>query len=465
MSRVRKYTRYDNDPNSIFGASRQVLNDYKKALAKETEGKPIKQGVKTEEGSKVVKDLNEFNGMIKGITNSLNQSEIYLQTEFKSNLSGSGRKPYQKMRGGGNPKDIQAKASDFEGTPDEKRRQFQQYFDDKYKTVGKSGLVQQADINLMNKLGIQLASRSQNKGSVSEYVKKAVEPEHKLPYQRKAEAKASAQASALGDDLVDEAEEEAEREDDVNEQLNAEVEDEGRFTENPSIPAVLGGQPDPNEYNDYFESMMGRQYDEDEYMNAPLPDSEEEEEAEEGDEYEEDSEEEDSEAEEEESEEETEGEPIEEYDNEETEPVTIEDINRFSKGSVEVQEKYLVTLLSNINNKVQIATDFWEQNISPNLSVIPKIKMDSFVKGKVISDFEEAIAEIENDTTKDTIHYHFDFLDKIYNKLISSLDELFNTLNADIKKYSSGMFITGGYLPVKSPYNPFLSGSKTKYLM
>ena len=145
-----------------------------------------------------------------------------------------------------------------------------------------------------------------------------------------------------------------------------------------------------------------------------------------------------------------------------------------SRENVHIRENFIITLFSNIINQVHKASDFWETNITPNLSDIPKLKMDSFMKSNAINNFEKAIKNFENTATRQTIKSHLDYLDNIYNSLTSALDELFERMNIDIKRYSGGLssgndkpqLVGSGYLPFRgSIYSSHLRDSTTKYLM
>lgn len=123
---------------------------------------------------------------------------------------------------------------------------------------------------------------------------------------------------------------------------------------------------------------------------------------------------------------------------------------------------------------------FGETNISPNIAYIPKLKFDSFVKSKVMDDFSNAIAKLESQMTRISMKNFFDYLDVVYNSLTKSLDDLFNLINSDIKRYSSGLgsmsnvapeaikgsqLLGSGFLPMPSIYGHHLGSASTKYLM
>jgi hypothetical protein len=238
-----------------------------------------------------------------------------------------------------------------------------------------------------------------------------------------------------------------------NNSLNARAETEPRFTKKPLPIDIQGGDPDQDPEEARQQESVFRRW------KAPVEDEDE------GDEEEMQGH----------NELLTEGdEPIETYansppDSEDDEPdidpeTDIEDIIRSGKKAV-ITENYLITLISAIVNQINKAQDIWEQNISPNITSIPKIKMDSFINSKTIKEFEDIIAKLEDSATTATIKTQYNFLDKVFTRLISALDEIFNVINLDIKKYSSGVYISGGFVPINSRYNPFVNASTTKYLM
>lgn len=131
MSRVKKYTNFDNNPNSVFGASKRVLQSYRKKLDEGEDNEPLTsltqpvsilkqkpsssalkpsiQGITTSESSDVVSNLNEFTLLIKSLTNNINTADLYLRSSYSVSkappakvapLTGSGIK-HKSLRGGG----------------------------------------------------------------------------------------------------------------------------------------------------------------------------------------------------------------------------------------------------------------------------------------------------------------------------------------------------------------------------
>jgi len=478
MSKVKRYTDFDNDPNSIFGASRKVLQDYKRVLErKEAPTKGFKQGVKTEAGDEVTKNLNEFAGLIKGITNNIDNALIYLEEEpipeepnLLEGYSGSGRA--YRYRGGAPPA--------FK-TRDEARN----YLFEKY--AGKTGNMDEEDRKLITKWQMlkegygntknasKLLDKIENSPNPSPITRQPTimemynkpDPFAGLVEEQMASAKSKGK-SALDDDLEEEEEEAEERYEQADEELNARAEGLPRFTDRVKAPQITGGEPefddegdldeqDVIDLNDLNENWLNAQYGEE-------PEGEEAEEMAEEDEGEDiDGRDSDTSA---TSEAEEFGDYFDDEDPEEVEDAeTVPVPKNIKTRPVEVKEKYILTLLSTINSQILKASDLWESNITPNLSLISKIKMDSFVNSKTMKEFEDAIKELEDSSVKHSIVTHYNFLNKVYDKVISSLDELFNLINNDIKRYSAGIYISGGFIPLKNAYNPFLRTSATKYLM
>jgi hypothetical protein len=88
-SKIKKTSNYDNDPNSVFGASKRVIQEYRKTIDSGKEAPtPFKQGEKSQAKSDVVGNLNEFTALIKTITLGLNNVDTYLTTT--EDIQGSG---------------------------------------------------------------------------------------------------------------------------------------------------------------------------------------------------------------------------------------------------------------------------------------------------------------------------------------------------------------------------------------
>ena len=90
MSKLLKYTKgFDNNPNSDIGASKRVVKEYKKLLAKE-QLKPIIQEMNNQTKS-VVTNLNDYSLLLKSITQNLVNADLYLTNPEVSKSKGSGR--------------------------------------------------------------------------------------------------------------------------------------------------------------------------------------------------------------------------------------------------------------------------------------------------------------------------------------------------------------------------------------
>jgi hypothetical protein len=437
-SKIKKTSNYDNDPNSIFGASKRVIQEYRKTIDSGKEAPtPFKQGEKSQQKSDVVGNLNEFTSLIKTITLGLNNVDGYITSQAEKGIEGSGMYRYR----GGVKFNNANEARDYLINKYGNQKSGTKFSDEDREIVKKYKLVDTMKLGAIKKadriLGLIEQQTTSDEGKTYRFVD---EPKKETP--------ATIGQAEFEDDILD-----LEfRELVGDESLNAVAETEPRFTKKPLPIDIVGGDPDqdPEEVRQQ-ESVFRR-------WRAPTEDEGEGDEEEmqgynellvEGDE------------------------PIETYantppDSEEDEPdidpeTDIEDVIR--KGQKAPTENYLITLISTIVNQINKAQDIWEQNISPNITSIPKIKMDSFINSKVIKEFEDIIAKLESNATTLTVKYHYNFLDKVFTRLISSLDEIFNVINLDIKKYSSGVYISGGFVPLKSRYNPFVNASTTKYLM
>lgn len=131
--------------------------------------------------------------------------------------------------------------------------------------------------------------------------------------------------------------------------------------------------------------------------------------------------------------------------------------------SSQIGENYIITLFNSINNQINKAMEYWESEISPVFTKISKIKVDSFVKGKTMSDFEKSLEDFENEVQKQEIYNLLpDFIDKMAVSISENATELFDIMNKDIKKFASGLMnegdtisrtLNGGYVQLlKSPY-------------
>jgi len=84
MSKLLKYTKgFDNNPNSDIAASKSVVKQYKKLLAKETL-QPIIQEMNNQTKS-VVTNLNDYSLLLKNITQNLVNANLYLSNPEVSN--------------------------------------------------------------------------------------------------------------------------------------------------------------------------------------------------------------------------------------------------------------------------------------------------------------------------------------------------------------------------------------------
>jgi len=128
----------------------------------------------------------------------------------------------------------------------------------------------------------------------------------------------------------------------------------------------------------------------------------------------------------------------------------------------EISENYSITLMNNIASQVNKALDYWESEIRPVFNKISKIKVDSFIKGKPISDFEKAVKDFEGELNKqEAFNLLPDFIDRIADSIINSITDLFDQMNLDLKTYTSGMssgsetpqLLGSGYVQLlRSPY-------------
>lgn len=479
MSRVKKNTNFDNNPNSIFGASKRVLQSYRKKLDEGDEIQPISgltqpvsvlkqkpsglalkpsiQGITTSESVDVVDNLNEFSLLIRTITQNINTADLYIKSSFKLTkkpLAGSGLaggvkttfansgKPYKTVDG-------------YELTNPEEART---YFLHKIDTEGKTK-VSDADKKMLGYFGLIDPVVKPNVKSVKIIKELMVE---KAKEDAKGQTKISdyykptAEQNVLDEEIADD---EADIKDRYDRGVDAEeIVDADMGFENP-VPIGLHGQAQRYDANDDFTDLleqveirdtMNQMLDEVEARNYPVTERD--------------------------IKEDVAGEDVTGNEDDENYQYTEQSLDNIiaRQGRPEVRENYLVSLFSTIINQINKATDFWENRISPNIAYIPKLKFDSFIKSKVMDDFSKSIALIENELSKKHMKQFFDYLDEVYRSLTNSLDELFNLINRDIKRYSSGLgsmsdvapqIMGAGFLPIPSIYGHHLGSTPTKYLM
>ena len=466
-------TNYDNNPNSIFGASKRVIATYNKKInpsevstssfSSFPQGDktitPFQQGQKSKPKSEVVNNLNEFTGLIKTITLGLNNVDTYLTTQASEEVQGSGMYRY---RGG----------VKFNNSNEARDYLIAKYRDKPAKTQFSAD-----DLKIVKKYGLVDGMRLQN-------TKKAVKiltliedfkPEESVFIKASSSKASSGKASvAYAENEDDEADDDF-RLAEGEEALEAYAEEAPRFTERPNYPDIFGGDPEEDPVQAKEQDDAFRRW------RAPPDASELTGSDDEGSGNEDtpmmgynpvnpvatfDSDSDDS------------------GDSGDIDPDTeLADVIAKGKKSV-ITENYLITLITAIINQLYKAQDIWEENISPNLSYIPKIKMDSFVNSKTIKDFENILKKIEDTATTTTVKKFYNFLDKVFSKLTETLDGLFGVINLDIKRYAGGigvsretnriapnpineypLLIGSGFIPLKTRYNPFVSASMTKYLM
>jgi hypothetical protein len=451
MSKLLKYTKgFDNNPNSDIGASKRVVKEYKKLLAKE-QLKPIIQEMNNQTKS-VVTNLNDYSLLLKSITQNLVNADLYLTNPEVSKSKGAGRytggglteKERKKILNAASKKGITTKA------------QALKHIQDSYRDKPAETKITVGDKNIIKAFNLANIKATTNAKKVIEKVNennKVVIPEENEK-----------------DDFVDDIPEEEAEEYlfDHNSPkspkniINIDQIMEGdRYALQPMSGNIHGGEPDLNDYE-----SEGEEEEDDDEEEATKDDDDTDVsfhpsfldemsdfssnhslgpyEGDGGD------------------------------DNEEDEVSNLGDlINK--RENTPIRENFIITLFSNIINQVHKASDFWETNITPNLSDIPKLKMDSFIKSNAVKNFEDAITRFEDTLISGTIKTHLNYLDNIYHNLTRSLDELFERMNIDIKRYAGGMsssssdkpqLLGSGYLPFRSSiYGSHLRDSNTKYLM
>ena len=495
MSKLKYTSSYDNNPNSDFGASKTVAKEYKKLLAKE-KLQPIMQEMNNQTKS-VVTNLNDYSLLLKTITQNLVNAELYLSNPEVSRSKGAGRY----IGGAGKEKKASTKTNKGTGAKTiETPEQAYAYLHNKYKNAKVGTRFTPADKKLVTTFKlVKNIGAATNANLILNRLAEENKPEEQVenvdvipdllenddenllehtpskykspppsygnnplhspllsPWSAsplKATIKEIPSSRNLNATELDDAIEQPRFSNhlqmalssfqggDPRQNMNSGEEDE---EDNDSLQEInFDGNNNNNGNNDDNFEIFGDDFGYENYAEAGDGNSDD------GNDNEEDN------------------------DDDGGEDVTLANLIN-SRENVHIRENFIITLFSNIINQVHKASDFWETNITPNLSDIPKLKMDSFMKSNAINNFEKAIKNFENTATRQTIKTHLDYLDNIYNSLTSALDELFERMNIDIKRYSGGLssssdksqLIGSGFLPFqRSVYSSHLRDSTTKYLM
>jgi len=494
MSKLKYTSSYDNNPNSDIGASKRVSKEYKKLLVKE-KLKPIIQEMNNQTKS-VVSNLNDYSLLLKTITQNLVNAELYLSNPEVSRSKGAGRYigggPKTRSTGTKSLTKEQPKTNKGTGGINKIKtaEQAYTYLHKKYKNKDADTRFIQEDKDLVTKFKLV---KNIGKATKAGVIFQKIAKEKK----EKEEEEEGEQVDEIPDEEVNLSEQHSGfkspspygqnpllshtpsslssskentpstpkihivpstiskpklKATDLDDYIEG-----ARFSNHPELSAFQGGDPSQNmeedeEEDDDEEEEDGNDNDEIEIVDDDLGyenyavagdgDSDN------GDDN--------------------------EGDNDgEGEDVTLTHLIN-GRENVHIRENFIITLFSNIINQVHKASDFWESNITPNLSDIPKLKMDSFMKSNAVLHFENAIKNFENTATRQTIITHLDYLGTIYNSLTNALDELFERMNIDIKRYSGGLSSSSdkpqlsgsGFLPFRrSVYSSHLRNSTTKYLM
>jgi hypothetical protein len=437
MSKLLKYTKgFDNNPNSDIGASKRVVKQYKKLLAKETL-QPIIQEMNNQTKS-VVTNLNDYSLLLKNITQNLVNAELYLSNpEVSKSKQGAGRY----IGGGLNEKEKKNILNNASKKGITTKAQALKHIQEKYRDKPDGTKMTQGDKNIIKafSLGNVKATTDAKKiiDKVNEQNKKDDVEEEEEDY----------------DDIpVEEAEEylfehNSPKSPKVGISIDQLMEGD-RYALQPKSGKIHGGEPDLDEREEEEEGEDEEENDDFTFDSDLLSETSNH----------------------------SLGKYIPENDGDGGDDDYIDNLGDLieRRGNTPVRENFIITLFSNIINQVHKASDFWETNITPNLSDIPRLKMDSFIKSNAVNNFENAIKRFEDSLTSGIIKTHLDYLDNIYRGLTNALDELFTKMNIDIKRYAGGLssssnkpqLLGAGYLPFRgSVYSAHLRDSNTKYLM
>jgi len=453
---MRKSTSFDNNPNSDIAASKRVVKEYKRLLAKEAL-KPIMQSMDNQTKS-VVTNLNDYSLLLKNITQNLVNAELYLRNQDVSKSKGAGR-----YIGGGNKKEIEIirikKEAEKKGIRNEKDARA--FIEKEYRNKPPETKISQQHKDYINVFGLadnikntknagKILTQMDNKRPSSQSQSSPFDNQDtrqvKRTYAMETPSSEKSESSYAGIDSKQVLQDflDTMPNDDMAD-IDGGIETASRFSDHiqptlrPTAPNYTFSDDEEEKVDDDDNS---EDFDE-KYVFNPLSDESSAREDEAQDQYKE----------------------IDDFQ---------DYINR-GRGNIQVRENFIITLFSNIINQVHKASDFWETYITPNLSDIPKLKMDSFMKSNAVNNFEEAIKDIKDTLISGVIKKDFDYLNNIYHSLTNVLDELFKIMNIDISRYAGGLssstsdkplLLGSGYLPFRrSVYSSHLRDSNTKYLM
>jgi cobalamin biosynthesis protein CobT len=132
-------------------------------------------------------------------------------------------------------------------------------------------------------------------------------------------------------------------------------------------------------------------------------------------------------------------------------------------------------------NKILLIIDnaivVWDDNIKPNIRYLGKIKLRNFLNSKLMEDLNKNF-DIFSDNLRTFSEYAktlskdersgWTSIEASGEQLINKFDELFFTINDDIKRLAgegTGIINGAGFLHIPTPYNSYLKESSKKYLM
>jgi len=140
-------------------------------------------------------------------------------------------------------------------------------------------------------------------------------------------------------------------------------------------------------------------------------------------------------------------------------------------SKTEIRRKLNSNLVREVNRLAVLAnhaTILWEDNITPNINYLPKVKMINFLHSQTIEDFEHSLAGLDFLFSHELLKEHYPELQRVAGNISTLLDELILKINMDIKRISgiqSGTVNGAGFLHLPTPYNSYLKDSTRKYLM
>lgn len=131
----------------------------------------------------------------------------------------------------------------------------------------------------------------------------------------------------------------------------------------------------------------------------------------------------------------------------------------------------IIKVLSTLSNQLNNAIDYWSTNVTPNFFNFKLVEIETFLQSPTYKEYKTNYKNFQDSSyfktvkssllDKSTKMDYYDFLDKIHDNINFSIAELNNLITFDVKKYETGIYtieeqstprlIGSGFLPVLQP--------------